>query len=171
MKSGLGSLRQVLLMLHAESISLRTTWRYDISEQKITASRSDDCAARSVEAQAGVRRVQPNRGGIYSCSPRVFGRTTGQGNDNLVPKRERDVASSQPDRGVLHSLPSPLPPPNGRGCRTSGSELRRFEGASGRIQLEVIDSKIERPIHRTGQPSQECTIYESEFRRWSGSNR
>jgi hypothetical protein len=144
------SLRQVLLTMHAESISLRTIWRYDISEQKIAASRSDDRAAQSVGAKAGARRIQPICGGIYSCSPRIFGRTTGQGNDNLVPKRERDVASSQPDRGVLHSLPSPLPPPNGRGCRTRASELRRFEGASGRIPLKVIDSKIERPTIELG---------------------
>jgi hypothetical protein len=128
------------LMMHAESISPRMIWLYNISEQKITASGSDDRAAQSVGAQAGDRRVQPNCGGIYSCSPRVFGRTTGQRNDNLVPKRERDNASSQPDGGVSHSLSSPLPPPNGRGCRTRASELRRFEGASGRIQLEVIDS-------------------------------
>src|ERR1700680_2611008 len=98
-------------MMHAESISLRMTWRYDISEQKIAASRSDGRAARSVGAQAGVRRVQSNRGGIYSCSTRVFGRTTGQGNDNLVPKRERDNAGNQPDGGVSYSLPSPLLPP------------------------------------------------------------
>jgi hypothetical protein len=35
------------LMMHAESISLRMTWRYDISEQKIAAPRSDDRVARS----------------------------------------------------------------------------------------------------------------------------
>ena len=54
LKSGRDPLRQVLLMMHAESISLRTTWLYDILEQKIAASRSDDHAARFVGAQAGV---------------------------------------------------------------------------------------------------------------------
>jgi hypothetical protein len=52
LKSGLDPLRQVLLMMHAESISLKTTWLYDISEQKIAASRSDDASLGKVESVA-----------------------------------------------------------------------------------------------------------------------
>src|ERR1700687_2090614 len=103
------------------------TWLYDILEQKITPSRSDDRAARSVGAHAGVRRVRPSCGGIYACGPPVFGRTTGRENDNLVPKRERDNAGNQPDGGLSHSLPWPLRPPKEVTCRVCGNNLRRWK--------------------------------------------
>jgi hypothetical protein len=58
--------------MRAESISPRMTWRYDILEQKIAAARSDDRAARSAGAPAGVRRVQPNCRRLHSLGPSVF---------------------------------------------------------------------------------------------------
>jgi hypothetical protein len=100
---------------------------------------------------AGARHVvivkRESTGSPYS----VFGRTTGQGNDNLVPKREREAASNQPDGGVSHPLPSPLPPPNGRGCRTCASDSGgRFRAAprGHRFQWPETTKMISRSLSR-----------------------
>jgi hypothetical protein len=89
-----------------------------------------------------LEEFKPNRGGIYSCSTRVFGRPTGQGIDNLVPKREREAASCQPDGGVSRSLPSTLLPAKDFRCRTCASD------SGGRLRSSI--PTIERPaLHRT----------------------
>src|ERR1022692_2379701 len=93
------------------------------TDEKIAASRSDGRAARSVEARAGVRGVQANGRGIYSCSPPGVGRTTGKRNDNLIPKRRRADADNQPDAGVSNSLLSPLLPAKDCRCGQRGSYL------------------------------------------------
>src|SRR5580700_6455309 len=104
------------------------TWLYDIVEQKVAASRSDERAARFVGASAG--RVQPNRRGLHSRRPSVFGRTTGKGNDHL-PKPERYRAIGQPGGGLSHSLSATLLPPKGQRWRMLDWE--RAAGASSKI--------------------------------------